>query len=70
MNKREMMKVSKTLQSQTQENDKRILDAASNLRDGALGRYIQRVCFMVHGVATHFIKNSAICILIFAFITK
>ena len=37
MNKREAMKVSKSLQSRTQENDKRILDAASNLRDGALG---------------------------------
>jgi hypothetical protein len=42
MNKREAMKVSKSLQSRTQENDKRILDAASNLRDGALGRYTQR----------------------------
>ncbi|CAB3983796.1 IQ domain-containing G-like, partial [Paramuricea clavata] len=37
MNKREAMKVSKSLQSRTHENDKRILDAASSLRDGALG---------------------------------
>ena len=37
------MKVSKSLQSRTQENDKRILDAASNLRDGALGKCNQGV---------------------------
>lgn len=32
------MKVNKSLQFRNQENDKRILDAASNLRDGALGK--------------------------------
>ena len=46
MNKREAMKVSKSLQSRTHENDKRILDAASSLRDGALGRCIRVRCFI------------------------
>lgn len=36
--KREKSRLGKTLQSQNVENDKRILQAASNLRDGALGK--------------------------------
>ena len=37
MNKREMMKAAKPLQSRSHENDKNIWDAAKHLRDGALG---------------------------------
>jgi hypothetical protein len=48
MNKREAMKVSKSLQSRTHENDKRILDAASSLRDGALGRCIRTVFYRIY----------------------
>ena len=47
MTKREVMKLNKPLKSQTYENDKRILDAASNLRDGALGRYKRSDCTLI-----------------------